>query len=191
MSKSERRLERAVRLTPAAERARREPEWRADVAGARQNGLEEADVTRAARSMAVRLRGRQIGRVLLGARGVGAAVTGWVVLLLVVVAALLLGNVFLLLAVLVLAVAAVAVTTAGTPSHWSHWSMVASVLIGVSSFAFVWWVVGVRIDAADGGTPEPPLASWDWAGLVGLALAAAGFVTSAAFALRREQSRRR
>lgn len=179
-----------MKLTPVSERTRRESERRADLAAAHQEGMDGDDVSRAARSMAVRLRLRQIGRDLLGTRGLGRAVLGWAVLLLVLIAAALVANIVLVFAVLVLAVTVVALVQAGIPSRWSHRLMVASAVLGVISFAYVWWVLGVGIDAADEGVPEPPLAAWSGVGLIGVLVAVIGFITSAVLALIHEQSRR-
>jgi hypothetical protein len=191
MTRAERRLERAVWVTPASQRSRYEHEWRGDLAAAAQQGLDEDGVSRGAMGMAVRLRVREIERLLLGGRGLVAAVLAWAVLLVVLVAAFLLGNVVLVGAVLLVGAVGVVLARAGTPSHWSHWLMVASVLVMATSVAFVWWVAGVKIEAADSGTPEPPIAAWGGTALLLLAASLVAFVGSAIFAARRERHRAR
>lgn len=185
MTKAERRLERALRLTPPVDRARRESEWRADFVDARRQGLEE-EVARATRSMAVRLRLRQTGRVLFGSNGAGAAILAWSVLCVIVLAASLVASPVIMIVFLV---SALAMMQAGLPSRGSHWLLLISTTVGVLSFAYVWWVLGVSIDAADAGTPEPELAAWGGVGLVGLLLGIVGFVASAAVAVAHERSR--
>ena len=190
-AKSERQLERAVRLTPSADRARREAEWRPDLAAARQQGLDEDDVSRAALSMAVRLRLRHTGRTLLGANGAGLAALAWVGLLAVLIAAFFIGSLVLVFAVLILGGVAVTLVQAGLPSRRSHRLMVVSVAIGALSFAYVWWVLGVTVDAADAGTPEPRLATWGGVGVVGVLLGVVGFIVASVVALVHEQSHHR
>lgn len=191
MSRSERRLQRAVRLTPSADRARRAAEWRPDLAAARQQGLDEDDVSRAALYLAVRLRLRHTGRTLLGANGVGPAVLAWAELLAVLIAAFFIGSLVLVFALLVLSGVAMALVQASLPSRWSHRLMIASSAIGALSFAYVWWAFGVNFDAADAGTSAPRLAAWDGAGVIGVLLGVTGFITSAVVALVHEQSRHR
>jgi hypothetical protein len=189
MNKAERRLERAARMTPAADRARYVSEWRSALAAAANAGLSEDQVSRSAQKMAFRLRSRQVERVFLGQRGAVAMGLAWAAVLVVLVAAFLLGNVLLLLAVLMLGMLALVFARAGAPSRWSHWLMVTSILTGAASAAFVWWVAGVTIDAADSMTREPPAAAWGGFALVMLGLSAVAFIASVVGAVVREPSR--
>jgi hypothetical protein len=190
MDKTDRRMNRALRLTPASDRARYEEEWRRDLSDSRAAGADPDQVSRGALGMALQLRLRHAGNLLLGKSGPWRALSAWVVLAAVAVLALLLGNIILLLGLIVAALAIVALTRAGVHSHWSHALLVASLIAGTVSAAFVWWVLGVRIDAADSFTQEPPAASWGGTALVVFALSAVGVVVSAVIAATRESSRR-
>lgn len=143
-----------------------------------------------ARSVAIRLRLRQIGRVFLGSSGIGPVVLAWAAIGLVLIAAALVGYVFLMFAVVALAWAGVAMVQAETPSRSSRRLMVASSIVGVVSLAYVSWVLGVRINAPDDGTPEPQLAARVIAGNIGVLVGGLGFIASGAMARRHEQSRR-
>lgn len=189
MNDPERQLKRAVRLTPAGDRARHEAEWRADLAQAEGLGIAPRDVTRGAVRMAVRLRMRQIERVLLGGRGALAAAVAWVGLVLMLMVTFLLGNVLVPVSLVVFVGVVVVMSRAGTPSRWSHWLMLVSLVTGVASAGFVWWAAGAKIDAADNFTPEPALASWGGTALVLFAVSFVGLVVSAAAAVARERRR--
>ena len=191
MSDRSLRLERAIRVTPREDRRRYEAEWRNDVAEAEVNGLAPRDVERAAFRLAVDLRARYVGRLLLGGRGWLRAVGAWLALVggLVVTGVLLpFGAVFFALILLGLVVV---LARAGTPSHWSHWLMVASIVTGAASAAFVWWVAGVRIDAADAMTPEPPAAAWGGTALIVFLASGVALVASAVVSATRERRVRR
>jgi len=180
------RIDRAIRVTPREDRSRYAAEWRHDLAEAQAQGMPPRDVERGALRLAVDLRARHVGRLLLGGRGWRRATGAWLALLggLVVAGLLPLGAVITLLVLLGLVVI---LARAGAPSHWSHWLMVTSIVTGAASGAFVWWAAGVKIDAADAMTPEPAAAAWGGAALVLFALSALILVASAVVSATRER----
>lgn len=181
------RIDRAIRLTPRADRSRYAAEWRHDLAAADAHGLPPRDVERGAMRLAVHLRARQIEALLLGGRGVALALRSWLALLALLVLSGLLGGIVLLITLVVLVVLVVVLARAGTPSHWSHWLMVISVVTGAASAAFFWWALGAAIDAADAMTPAPPAVAWAGAALVLFAFSAVALVASALVAAYRER----
>lgn len=190
MERDEKRLERAVRLVPQDCRNRYEPEWRADFRAAQQEGIDAGAVSRGALRVARKRRLLQVGQVVLGRRGVGSAIAAWVVLLAMLGAAAMLGGVFLLGFLVFVVLAALAVVEAGSPTDWSHWTMVGSLLTGALAFAYVWWVAGVQINAADAMVPPPRAAAWGGLGLLVLLASFCGFVVSALYAARRAARKR-
>jgi hypothetical protein len=189
MTDPERRLKRAVRLIPAGDRARYEAEWRADLVQAEGLGIGPSDVARGAMGLAVRLRLRDIGRILLGGRGVLPAAVAWLALVLMMIVAFVFGSFFVFLSALTVVMVVVAISRTGTPSRWSYWLMVFSLVTGVFSAGFVWWAAGVSIDAADNLTPEPALASWAGEALIMFVASFVGLIISAVVALTRERRR--
>ncbi len=187
MSRAQRRVDRAVQWTPSQDWTRYEPEWRADLAAAERQGVDPGDVSRGALKLARRLRARQLERLLLGGRGLGRAAVGWVGVAGLALAAFLVGNVVLLALVLTVVLLVVVFARAGAPSHWSHWLMVTSLVVGAAAAGFVWWVSGVRIDAADSGTPEPAIAAWGGLALIMAALSSIGLLVAAGAAVTRER----
>lgn len=137
----------------------------------------------------MRLRMRQIERVLLGGRGVAAAGIAWAGLALAFVVTFLLGNVLVPVFLMVFAGVVVVLSRAGTPSRWSRWLMLVSMVAGVASAGFVWWAAGAKIDAADSFTPEPALAAWGGVGLIVFVVSFLGLAVSAAAAVARERRR--
>lgn len=182
MNKIERRLRRATRLTPASERARYGEEWRSDIQSAKGVGGDADRVSRGALRMALHLRVRQGGQLLLGRLGVLPAVIAWLALAVVGVLSFLFGGIVLLVGLLLTAVTVVVLSRAGVPTHWSHFLLVASLLVGTICAAFVWWAVGVRIDSADSYTPEPPVVQWAGPAMVLFVLSCLGVLGSAIIA---------
>ena len=161
MSKAERGVERAIRLTPAADRERWEPEWRGDLHVAQQEGTAAAaEVGKGARRVAWRLRRRQVERIFTGDRGVLAALGAWLLVGVAAVAAFLFGGPVLALVALGFMVLAVVLGLAGSPNHWSHWLMVTSAAVWLACSAFFWWTFGAAVDAADAFQPVPDLVRW-------------------------------
>lgn len=181
------RIDRAIRVTPREDRSRYAAEWRHDLAEAQAHGIPPRDVERGAWRLAVDLRTRHVGRLLLGGRGWRRAAGAWLALLGGLVVAGLLLPLGAVITVLVLLGLVVILARAGTPSHWSHWLMVVSIVTGVASGGFVWWAAGVKIDAADAMTPEPAAAAWGGAALVLFALSALMLVASAVVSATRER----
>ncbi|QAY63943.1 hypothetical protein ET495_12710 [Xylanimonas allomyrinae] len=192
MDKVERRVERAIRITPRADRDRYADEWRTDLADAPHYGLAQRDVAKGAVAMAVRLRIRQVEHAFTGGKGALVAAACWVGLALLGVAGLLFGQLPLLAFAAAVAVLATAFAHAGAPSHWSHWLMVASTVVGTCSAMFVWWVAGIRIqdEPVEPMPSEPAIAAWDGAALILLLVSIVGFLTATAIAVSRERRRR-
>lgn len=190
MTTAGRRLERAIRVTPRSERERRSVEWRGDYAVAVQESPRAAsEVSKGALRVAWALRRRQVEAVLTGASGPWRALTCWVLLLVLAVAAFVFGGPILLTLLLVTAGLAVVLGKAGSPSVWSHWLMVGSALTWVACFGYVWWVLGERVDAADEFRAVSPAA--DWGGLaviVGL-VAFGGCILSVVLSVSRSRRR--
>lgn len=179
MTTSHRRLRGAIRLTPKDERARYAEEWERDLSEADDASADSPGVVRGALSVALRRRARWVGHALLGGRGIGTAVLRWLGIVVVMALAFLGGGLFGVALLVVLVLAVVALMFAGRPSVLTHWLLVGSAVVGICAAAYVWWVLGVEIDAADAFTPAPAAASHGGAGLVVLGLSIALFVVSA------------
>lgn len=66
-------------------------------------------------------------------------------------------------------------TPRGVSSHWPGRLPLDAIPVWVMCVGFVWWVLGVRLDAADTGHAEPAgLSQWDGPALI---LAVCAFVT--------------
>ncbi|WP_427133876.1 hypothetical protein [Pseudarthrobacter sp. S9] len=65
-----------------------------------------------------------------------------------------------------------------------------SLTVGAATAVYVWWVLGVRIDAADAMTDEPAAAVWGGAGLIALGLGIAGAVAAVVMGRRRAKQDR-
>jgi len=179
MTFSDRRLRSAIRLTPKDERARYAEGWEHDLARARDAGAGSPQVLRGAMNVALRRRARWTGHALLGGRGAATAVAGWLAVLAVMVLAFVVGGVFGAVLLVGLVLAVVGLSFAGRPSMLTYWLLGGSALAGTCAAAYVWWVLGVQIDAADTLTPPPPAAAHGGAGLVVLGVSIIVFVVSA------------
>lgn len=191
MITAHRRLERAIKLAPPAERDRYAEEWRYDMAACEREGGDPTQVSRGALTVAVRLRARQVERSLVGASGAWAAIAAWALVTTTLILAFLLGNLLLAFAVVVVGSTMLILAHSGSPSHWSHALLVASALVGLCSASFVWWALGVRIDADDAGSAVPSAASYGGLALVLLGLSAIGFAIAVTIAAIRAQRRDR
>ena len=78
----------------------------------------------------------------------------------------------------------------GVQTHWSHLALLASLIVGAASAAFIWWTVGLSVDAADSFTPEPPVTHWTGTAVVLFALSALGVLVSGVIATVSEAGRR-
>lgn len=188
MNKIERRLQRATRLTPASDRARYGEEWQSDMRSAESAGVSADRISRGAVRMAIHLRVRQTGRLLLGQFGVVPAVVAWLLLAVFTALTLIFGGAILLAGLGVAVIVVLART--GVQTHWSHFVLLASLIVGAASAAFVWWTLGLSIDAADSFTPEPPITHWTGTALVLFVLSALGVLVSAIIATVTEAGRR-
>lgn len=160
MGSADKRLARAIRVTPSADRARRVPEWEGDYAAASARGARSArQVARGAEKVAWELRRRQVERLLTGAAGAGRALTAWLGLAVVACAAFLFAGPALLTLIVILILVGAVLLKAGSPSHWSHRLLMASGVVWIACSGFVWWATGERINAADDMRPESRLAA--------------------------------
>jgi hypothetical protein len=190
MTKAEKGVERAIRLTPAADRDRWEPEWRGDLHAAQQQGATAAaEVSRGARRVAWRLRRRQVERIFTGDRGLLVAMGAWLLVIVAAVAAFLFGGPVLALVALGFMVLAVVLALAGSPNHWSHWLMVTSAVVWLACSAFFWWSFGAAVDAADAFQPQPDLVRWGGPAFVLGGVAFLGMCASVVVALVRAARR--
>jgi hypothetical protein len=181
------RLRRIARLAPASDRERYVEEWRGDLESAAVAGLEPRDVLRGARKMAVRLRGRQVERALLGGRGVGVALGAWACVLAALIVAGVLGGPVLALVVVGLVLLVVLFARAGLPSAWSHWTMVVSIVVGLGALVVIFWSMNAAVDAEDALRPEPPIAAWTGPAMIVFVACVCGVAGSAVVAARRER----
>lgn len=179
MINGDRRLRTAIRLTPRNERDRYAEEWEHDLAEATDIGANPPGVVRGATRVALRRRARWGGQALLGGRGIGAAVLLWIGIIALMALAFLGGGVFGVALVVALVLVVVGFMFAGRPSLLTFWLMAGSAVTGVCAAAYVWWVLGVQIDAADTFTPAPAAAGHGGVGLVVLGLSIVLFVVSA------------
>jgi len=190
MSRAERRLNRAVRITPAAERDRYASEWRGDLSSAAELGISPAEVARGASRIARRLRLQRWGRILTGAEGDGRAAVAWAMVFASMPVA------FLILPALWL-VPPVAMVVLLRAARQGPWRGTDSVLLGASVLWLVctvvyWWLWGVAFDAADVNKPLPAITKWaDPIFLVGLAAFVAFWVALAISVIRAAPARGR
>lgn len=47
-----------------------------------------------------------------------------------------------------------------------RWVQIASLIIAFAAALFVWWVAGLKIEAADSFTTEPPITQWGGTAIV-------------------------
>jgi hypothetical protein len=161
MSKAEREVEWAIRMTPVADRDRWEPEWRGDLQAAQQDGpAAAAEVSKGARRIAWRLRRRQVEGIFTGGSGLPAAAGAWLLVAVAALGAFLFGGPLLAIVALLFLALAVVLGLAGSPNHWSHWLLVVSAVVWLACSAFFWWAFGASVDAADAFQPEPDLVRW-------------------------------
>ncbi len=172
MTYSDQRLRRAIRLTPKNERDRYAEEWERDLAEATDIGAHPPGVVRGATRVALRRRARWGGQALLGGSGIATAALLWIAVIAVMVLTFLGGAVF---GVALL----VALVFAGRPSLLTFRLLAGSAVTGVCAAAYVWWVLGVQIDAADTFTAAPAAAGYGGVGLVILGLSIVLFVVAA------------
>lgn len=129
--------------------------------------------------VALRRRARWGGQAPLGGGGLGAAVLLWVGMIALMALAFLGGRAFGVVLLLALVLVVVGLTFAGRPSLPTFWLMAVSAVTGACAVAYVWWVLGVQIDAADTSTAAPAAAGHGGVGLVVLGLSILLFVVSA------------
>ena len=179
MTNSGRRLRSAVRLTPKTERDRYAEEWERDLAEATGIGAHPAGVVRGATRVALRRRARWGGQALLGGSGIATAVLLWFAVIALMALTFLTGGLFGVALLVALVLVAVGLEFAGRPSLLTYWLLTGSTVTGVSGAAYLWWNLGVQIDAADTFTAAPAPAGYGGVGLVILGLSIMLFVVTA------------
>jgi len=176
MSRPSRRVRRAIRITPAADRPRYAPEWQGDLAAASELGLSAADVAGGAMRVARRLRARQFRRVLDGTAGPWPTTGAWAILLPVM---------FLFAGPLLLVTGIVGTLLAFIRASRVSWRAGRILMLGfasvwVISTAMYWWLWNVGFNALDAGRPLPPIMTfYQPAFFVGLAAFLAFWITVA------------
>ena len=123
-------------------------------------------------------KGWSVHPAMLGRLGVVPAVVAWLLLAVVAAASLIFGGFILLSGLGVAAAVVVFLARTGVQTHWSHIVLLASLIVGAASAAFVWWTVGLSIDAADAFMPEPPVTHWTGTALVLFVLSVLGVLVS-------------
>jgi hypothetical protein len=93
--------------------------------------------------------------------------------------AFLCGGPLLVFLVAALGIVALGVGSARRKSQLPFGILAGSAVTGVTSAVYVWWVLGVQIDAADSSSPVPAAARHGGIGLIVLALSIAVFSVSA------------
>jgi hypothetical protein len=158
MSRAERRLNRALWVTPPADRDRYGSEWRGDLGSAAELGISPLEVARGATRAAWRLRLQHWGRALSGAEGGRRATAAWAVVVAIFPFSLLFGGLLLL-------VIPGSMVFALHLARHNPWRATPIVMLGtlmlwlVCTVAF-WWLWGVGFDAADANQPLPAVTSW-------------------------------
>lgn len=179
MTNSDQRLRRAIRLTPKNERDRYAEEWERDLAEATDIGAHPPGVVRGATRVALRRRARWGGQALLGGSGIATAALLWIALIALMALAFLGGGVFGVALLVALVLVAVGLKFAGRPSLLTLWLLAGSAVTGVCAAAYLWWALGVQLDAADTFTAAPAAAGYGGVGLVILGLSIVLFVVVA------------
>ncbi|MGL4340407.1 MAG: hypothetical protein ACRCSP_08315 [Rhodoglobus sp.] len=188
MNDSEDQIQRAIKRISVEDQSRYAEEWRRDLAEAKaSSALAEADVGPGALRMAAHLRGRWFGTLLLGGVGPVWAVVGWAALALWALAGFFMGNIVVFLGLITFIIVVLALSKAGVHTTLSYVAMVASVIVGTIAAAFVWWILGVKLDAADAMTPEPEIAHWGGTALILTGVSALVFIASVVFAAARHR----
>jgi hypothetical protein len=159
VSRTSRRLVRAIRVAPAADRERYAPEWLGDAQAAASLGLPASQVARGATRIAWRLRLRRTRRVLAGAEGPWRALGGWAAVAVIAPLAHFLGGPLLLLA---LPVALLSPLLLVFRSRWRTGIviMTGSAALWLGCTVAFWWLWGIGFDAADAMQPLPPVIIW-------------------------------
>lgn len=159
MSRAERRLARALRIAPAADRDRYASEWRGDLGSAAELGVSLLEVARGATRAAWRLRLQHWGRALSGAEGGRRATAAWAVVVAVLPVPLLFGGPLLLLVIPGSMVVALHLTR-HNPWRGTDIVMLAALMLWLVCTVAFWWLWGVGFDAADANQPLPAVTSW-------------------------------
>ena len=159
MSRTGRRLSRAIRITPAGDRDRYASEWRGDLESAAELGISPLEVARGATRAAWRLRLQHWGRTLSGAEGGRRATAAWVVVVAIAPIPLLFGGPLLLLVIPGSMVVALHLAR-HNPWRGTDIVMLATLTLWLACTVAFWWLWGVGFDAADANQPTPAVMKW-------------------------------
>jgi hypothetical protein len=159
MSRAERRLNRAIRITPPADRDRYGSEWHGDLGSASELGISPLEVARGATRAAWRLRLQHWGRALSGAEGRRRATAAWALVVAILPIPLLFGGPLLLLVIPGSMVVALHLAREGA-SRRTGVVMLAALMLWVVCTAGFWWLWNVGFDAADANQPMPAVMTW-------------------------------
>jgi len=129
--------------------------------------------------VALRRQTRRAGSALLGGRGSGLSVSVWLCLLATLGLAYVVGGPFLMAWLLTVLGVAIRLTFAGAQSRLAKYLLAGSALTGVGAAAYVWWVLGEQIDAANSFTPAPAAAGHGGLALVVLGASSVVFIATA------------
>jgi hypothetical protein len=185
MSRAGRRLNRAIKITPARDRDRYASEWRGDLESAAELGISPLEVARGATRAAWRLRLQHLGRSLSGAEGGRRATAAWALVVAILPIPLLFGGPLLLLVIPGSMVVALHLARQN-PWRGTDIVMLGTLMLWLVCTVAFWWLWGVGFDAADAN--QPPPAGTQWAGpifLVGLGAYVAFWAAFAVSVIRR------
>jgi hypothetical protein len=160
MSRAEWRLNRALRVTPAADRDRYGSEWRGDLESAAELGISPMEVARGATRAAWQLRLQHWGRNLSGAEGGRRATAAWALVVAILPIPLLFAGPLLLLVIPGSMVVALHLAR-HNPWRGTDIVMLAALMLWVVGTVAFWWLWGVGFDAADANLPLPDVMKWE------------------------------
>jgi hypothetical protein len=159
MSRAGRRLNRAIRITPARDRDRYAREWGCDVSSAAEMGISPVEVARGATRVAWSLRLQYWGSALSGAEGGRRATAAWAVVVAILPVPLLFGGPLLLLVIPGSMVVALHLARVRA-SRRTAIVMLGTLILWLVCTVIHWWLWGVGFDAADAGLPMPAVMRW-------------------------------
>ena len=160
VSRAERRLNRAIRITPPEDRDRYAGEWRGDLTSAAELGISPLEVARGAGRVAWRRRVRRWGRVLAGTEGGGRAALAWAGVLAILPIPLVFGGPLILIAIPGSMVVALHLARQGRARVGSVVMMRGTGALWLACTVVFWWLWRVGFDAADASQPEPAVMKW-------------------------------
>lgn len=127
-----------------------------------------------------------LGSSLRGRRGPGAAATLWLTLGVLLWVAVPVGGWVLGGSLLALLLTAASLVLTGRGAAGLRWALVLSALAGLLSAQYVWWVLGVMVEAADTFSAPPALATHAHPAMGLLAVSVVVFAVGAVLRVRRQ-----